>query len=1598
MQKNKLTKETNGGENYDKNIEVNYLKKKNINIISYFIFNCDTMTLLYYDSDDKKELCKIYRKVILKTIVYYKQIYSYIPENMKDIYVIYTHVKEKHDHNFIKKIKEYMKSSENLKKFMIEQLKKKYDDERINNIIENYNKIEEDSKKNNTYNVIEQIEYYIELHNKYITKYIDIIESYIKYDKHHTYYKILQSIIKNMRIKKSLCFFNREIKKRIFEILVKNISNNYYTNNINEEFGDNYVNCYVTMIYKFIYIITNFIYNKYSKIYSDRLVYKTENKYAKFRENYNMIIKCWYDLDRFTNDNKYHVINHDNQNVCAYIIKSQFIKAVKYRKSILDKIYVVDNINNINNITEKEIFENLKDMKLDGNYKISTETLLEKIELAVITYKNATINIKNIDMSIKHIRNNFNSTYELTEKETKQYIIDMYGSNIEQSELIDRMLQKYNIKLEKKKIFSELLKNMKYKSDEEMKKKSGSELCKTQLFTYTDIKDNYGKLYYPKEEVFDIKSLCFEKIDDKIFLELIHPKYYYYMYIDNKKYPNFKEEIIKYYIEKNNKEKKIEINKDFELEPYQKQGIFGITDYTIDFRKCHHFFFMGFRQFYNNEKNELGHSIIDYYSYTLNKVVNYCMSKRENLFAVRFINNGTIAWQRPLNNPNFEKEFIEKLSNNDIIFLGVIQKKLEKIQNMEDNTIQSFVVYSTLYNGIFTLDETLSSVMDNVIKWPITFTFLELQQFCNYLGMYGYMYKDNTYDLYFSKYNIFDEKCIYDPEVYLPLKLEQFEDVLKHLKKKLIPLSCFKFPPLKNVPKCAINQMKKINDEKNAKYDMTLKNDINDKYDETINLEFFNNKCLDSQIYIAKYNNIDKKDCVITEHRANKKDTYTWDYKMKKQFGGKNEFKLVFTENIKYYYKHANHINNFYKLLKETQDIYGKNILVELENGFNYELVCTINISGYEKINKYTSFISDNEVKRFFADKKHDTILKYKNISNGFCEIYELLYKYNFKKMLNNKNKILEISNFTTYLEAFLVYLGNNNINTKDMIFDVMVPKIYINENYVKKMNLICEKFNLNRKEYDLYKIPKCKIKYDIIFLATRTKNMYSVSPYWIHSDNKIKIFYLIVALLNLSKNGNLVMRFCWIRSEVQRDIYYLFKHIFQKVTLYIPECSYLYSSYDGLIIGEGYKKNINDTIFTNFLLELKDINDNIHINFPDFLKKLNKDNNGPINFAIEDNRKTTEYTTKCIKRFYVTSNNINYEEELDRYFMNYYNGILNNFNFIKLYKKYPDYQILNKLMICIKWAKKYGLELNITYDTNISNYDISRYIINIMYGKNNMHVINMYDYDKSNDIINLGNLFDKYIEYTSFRNKNKEYNLTKYNTIMSELYPYTQIYNLYTVNVKDKYLTTQWFIFYELLNFYDIIRNNSNIHINAKNSSIIKSVINYYTNIIFYDETVSIEYNLKKSNLIIINRKKNIVENLDIIIKNKSDSIIRLHIGLINNEKIVHKICDIIKMYDHVYFHKSQIDPLNNTFLILKQYNNKKKNVDRDVIINNFLHMCYDMIGFIIDDEILKSIVMTRYNMITNDFLLTQLINNLKQKKINRYVEIFLVPRILLI
>jgi hypothetical protein len=96
--------------------------------------------------------------------------------------------------------------------------------------------------------------------------------------------------------------------------------------------------------------------------------------------------------------------------------------------------------------------------------------------------------------------------------------------------------------------------------------------------------------------------------------------------------------------------------------------------------------------------------------------------------------------------------------------------------------------------------------------------------------------------IFFSKYDIFDEKEIYDEEVYNDyLTEEEFKETLLWYKDKLERIYCFKYPSA-YIPECLIDEIRK---EENKK--ILYNKEEEKKLEDTVNNIFIykkeNDKC-----------------------------------------------------------------------------------------------------------------------------------------------------------------------------------------------------------------------------------------------------------------------------------------------------------------------------------------------------------------------------------------------------------------------------------------------------------------------------------------------------------------------------------------------------------------------------------------------------------------------------------------------------------------------------------------------------------------------------------------------------------------------------------
>ena len=487
-----------------------------------------------------------------------------------------------------------------------------------------------------------------------------------------------------------------------------------------------------------------------------------------------------------------------------------------------------------------------------------TDNKLIDIKLNIEKEIQQFIDNKSINDNIISIyeKSNKISIYELSDNESYEYIINLinFVYKTDDNPLIRRIRKKYgNIDSEMinkmiktlEDIFNYIFNKLDIKikdrdNIEDIIRDNFDKICKLFIFTPLELRENYG--YIDNDDRNNkrrsAKVICQELINDnKLYLEMIHPKYCYKML-------NGMNELD--IIDRYNEE-------EYQIEPHQKQGIFGLFRDTKSYRICHDYFWNNLRELtYDRNNNEI-YKMIDIYSFEYNKLAFYCISKRDNLFCFRYVNSGRLPIHKFHSVIDNEDRFYNKIENiinydldKDKNINEIIQKNLLYIGLVEHNKTNMiyFMFYEYDKDRIYIYDHLLNSLHNGLLTGTPSITFMELQQSCLYLNLYSYKYKKNDHYIFFSKYDIFNLNEKYEEEVYKPLTLEEFNKTLEYYRDNLEIVKCYKYPSLNiDLPSCI------------------KKDDIINKFKD------YNNKLYSSQIFIVKHNT-DHINCEITDHTS----------------------------------------------------------------------------------------------------------------------------------------------------------------------------------------------------------------------------------------------------------------------------------------------------------------------------------------------------------------------------------------------------------------------------------------------------------------------------------------------------------------------------------------------------------------------------------------------------------------------------------------------------------------------------------------------------------------------------------------------------------
>ena len=712
--------------------------------------------------------------------------------------------------------------------------------------------------KYNLHNIL----YYIgfndigKLFNSNISFLINIIFPNLIFDKYGSIFYIIINIdnfinkinIFNYDYDNIILINNLQYKKLINGIKSKN-------NDIKDFNWKEYIKKYI--IENILFIINNYI-SKY------KILYKNNNEDFNYINidnisNINIIniikiLKKYYDISIYIYYNINVINNKFNFNYNNYIlIKNNIINIIDKNKQKLDnrKINMLENnvlyiynylINDLHNflINKKnvKIYNNNKNIiKFYISYKINFNEYEFKIFKLFDNLINSNIYNNSEGINHKYNINVIESIYEFSDEDILNYIhkmISFLNDNTNNHNIIyqnikniinnnfdyvDEQLKKYNFSIRDKNIYIE-------KDYNKLKI-----ILKYLIYTPLELEKNYG-LFKGKNNIrLPISEICNNLIkNNKLYIEMIHPKFCYYNKFQNKSLID------------------IINNKDYKIKSHQKQAVFGMFTDTIDYRTCHDYFFNNFTELeYENDKQIF--KVIDIYSYEYNKFVVSSISKRENLFFLRYVNNGRLPYHKYYNFPNQENIFYDKIKkfkydikdediNKNELYIGII--------DISESIF--FMFYNQQYDKIYLYDIYLNIIHEGLINSSPLITFMELQTICMYSNLYTYLHNEDGNYIFFSKYNIYDNETIYDEDVYLPLTISEFEETLKYYRKNLTLIKCNKYPSLNiDIPEC-IDRDELLNHFKDSQDDEKIYNS--------------------SQIYLTKINNNINDSCLL-EHKVN---------------------------------------------------------------------------------------------------------------------------------------------------------------------------------------------------------------------------------------------------------------------------------------------------------------------------------------------------------------------------------------------------------------------------------------------------------------------------------------------------------------------------------------------------------------------------------------------------------------------------------------------------------------------------------------------------------------------------------------------------------
>ena len=402
---------------------------------------------------------------------------------------------------------------------------------------------------------------------------------------------------------------------------------------------------------------------------------------------------------------------------------------------------------------------------------------------------------------------------------------------------------------------------------------------------------------------------------------------------------------------------------------------------------------------------------------------------------------------------------------------------------------------------------------------------------------------------------------------------------------------------------------------------------------------------------------------------------------------------------------------------------------------------------------------------------------------------------------IHNETRIYNVLNILQYMKIFnkytfltkyknILYVHMHNEDNDNLLFYLYD---YINSNNKKyKYDVHMDQISFKNKQNT-----QLEKKYDLMFffLSHRFDNITYHEQYNIEN----LLLNLVIILKNINNNGSAIIYFPSLFEKATQSIILILQLFFNKIYLYHPHF-YMYS-WANWIICEKFM-SLNNNIETNIINELDNIVKNINIDKPKPYNKLISNKifnnyhlyNAPLfafNHTIFKNNEIFLNPPKFYKNKYL--------RELLEYYMNY-DPLL----------KINNFYIKRALFKDIKFMKKYNNILLI----NIYDYDIYENIIQKKY-TTNIHMLNN-STKITNNIYELCN--ENNIKLFTFENINNINNLYDCIIIKNENYKIIQLLYIWKllknngiiIFFGEKLVNLKCFL--EQITTYTLIENNSNI------------------------------------------------------------------------------------------------------------------------------------------------------------------------------------------